>query len=109
MPTIELTADELAAILRLVRNAIDADRFPHSDRVRTWKAALAKLASRRRAAARSTEPTAPAGVAPNAAMITLGNVQRRRMRMLQVACRKCPRRGRLKGHSGQRSSAAIAA
>jgi hypothetical protein len=43
MPEDDLTPDERAAVLRLLRNAIDADRFQHSDRVRTWKAALAKL------------------------------------------------------------------
>jgi hypothetical protein len=57
MPADDLTDDELAAILRLLRNAIDADRFHHSDRVRTWKAALAKLDPS--SAARPADPPKP--------------------------------------------------
>jgi hypothetical protein len=39
----DFAEEERTAVIRLLRNAIDADRFAHSDRVRTWKAALAKL------------------------------------------------------------------
>lgn len=39
----ELTPDEHDAVIRLLRKAIDEDRYPRSDRVRTWKAELAKL------------------------------------------------------------------
>jgi hypothetical protein len=39
----ELTPEEHEAVIRLLRKAIDEDRYPLSDRVGTWKAALAKL------------------------------------------------------------------
>jgi hypothetical protein len=39
----ELTEDERQAVCKLLRNAIDADRYRLSERVRTWKSALAKL------------------------------------------------------------------
>ena len=39
----DLTPEERDAVIRLIRNAIDADRFQHSERVRIWKAALTKL------------------------------------------------------------------
>jgi hypothetical protein len=38
---IGLTDEERDAVLRLLRKAIEEDRYPLSDRVRTWKAALA--------------------------------------------------------------------
>jgi len=39
----DLTEDERQAVCKLLRNAIDADRYFLSDRVKTWKSALAKL------------------------------------------------------------------
>jgi hypothetical protein len=43
MPTIDLTADELAAVTATVRRAIEDDRFPHAPRLDPLKAALARL------------------------------------------------------------------
>jgi hypothetical protein len=39
----DFTEEERTAVIRLLRNAIDADRYFLSDRVKIWKAALAKL------------------------------------------------------------------
>jgi hypothetical protein len=43
MPTIDLTADELAAVAAAIRRAIDEDRFPHAPRLDPLRSALAKL------------------------------------------------------------------
>ena len=43
MPTIDLTADELAAVAAAIRRAIDEDRFPHAPRLDPLRLALAKL------------------------------------------------------------------
>jgi len=44
MLPLDLTDDEHAEIVRLLRATIEADRFPLSPRVRRLKAVLAKLA-----------------------------------------------------------------
>jgi hypothetical protein len=43
MPTIELTDEQLETVIRILRRSIDEDRYPLSDRVRTWRDALAAL------------------------------------------------------------------
>jgi len=43
VPTIDLTDEQLETVIRILRRAIDEDRYPLSDRVRTWKDALAAL------------------------------------------------------------------
>ena len=43
VPTINLTADEFAAVAAVVRRAIEDDRFPHAPRLDPLRAALAKL------------------------------------------------------------------
>ena len=43
MPTIDFTDDEHAAVTKVVRRAIDADRFPHAPRLAPLRSALAKL------------------------------------------------------------------
>ena len=43
MPEPNLTPDEAAALIRLLRDIIAEDRFPLSPRVRTLKSVLAKL------------------------------------------------------------------
>ena len=43
VPTIDLTDEQLETVIRIMRRAIDEDRYPLSDCVRTWKATLAKL------------------------------------------------------------------
>jgi hypothetical protein len=43
MPEENLTPDEPAAVIKLLRDTIAADRFPLSPRVRRLKSALAKL------------------------------------------------------------------
>ena len=40
---LELTDEEAEALARLVRDAIDGDRFPLSPRVQLWKGVLAKI------------------------------------------------------------------
>lgn len=40
---LDLTDEETAALARLLRNTIDADRYPLSPRVRTWQAILDKI------------------------------------------------------------------
>ena len=42
MPTINLTADELAAVVATVRRAIEEDRYPRAPRLDALRAALAK-------------------------------------------------------------------
>jgi hypothetical protein len=39
----ELTDEETEALARLIRDAIDGDRFPLSPRVQLWKGILAKI------------------------------------------------------------------
>jgi hypothetical protein len=39
----DLTPDELEAVVALVRNKVREHRLPHSDRIRTLRAALSKL------------------------------------------------------------------
>ena len=43
VPTINLTADELAAVTATIRRAIEEDRFPHAPRLDPLRAALGKL------------------------------------------------------------------
>jgi hypothetical protein len=43
VPTINLTADELAAVTAAIRRAIENDRFPHAPRLDPLRAALGKL------------------------------------------------------------------
>ena len=43
MPTINLTADELAAVMAAIRRIIEDDRFPHAPRLDPLRAALGKF------------------------------------------------------------------
>jgi hypothetical protein len=43
MPTIDLTDEQLETVIRILRRSIDEDRYPLSERVRTWRDALAAL------------------------------------------------------------------
>ena len=43
VPTINLTADELAAVAAAIRRAIEDDRFPHAPRLDPLLAALGKF------------------------------------------------------------------
>jgi len=58
---LELTDEETAALIRLLRNAIDDDRYPLSPRVQTLRAILGKLRPEpaRRAASREPRVYAP--------------------------------------------------
>ena len=56
MPDTNLTDADRAELARLLRQSIDADRFPLSPRVQRWKALLAKLDPEPPAAA---EPYSP--------------------------------------------------
>ena len=52
MPTIDLPADELAAVTAAIRGLIEGDRYPHAPRLDPLRAALARLD-----AALALEPT----------------------------------------------------
>jgi hypothetical protein len=43
VPTINLTADELAAVTAAIRGVIEDDKFPHAPRLDPLRAALARL------------------------------------------------------------------
>ena len=43
MPTIDLTADELAAVAAAIRRVIEGDRYPHAPRLDPLRAALARF------------------------------------------------------------------
>jgi hypothetical protein len=43
VPTINLAADELAAVTAAIRRVIEDDRFPHAPRLDPLRAALARL------------------------------------------------------------------
>jgi len=43
VPTIDLPADELAAVAAAIRRAIEGDRYPHAPRLDPLRAALARL------------------------------------------------------------------
>jgi hypothetical protein len=58
VPTIDLPADELAAVAAAIRRAIEDDNYPHAPRLDPLRAALARLD-----AALALEPT-PAPKAP---------------------------------------------
>ena len=57
MPTIDLPADELAAVTAAVRRAIEDDRYPHAPRLDPLRAALARLDA---ASKPTPRPKAPA-------------------------------------------------
>lgn len=60
----DLTEEERAAVIRLLRNAIDADRYFLSERVKIWKTALAKLAPSSVRPTPEPKPPLPPGAAP---------------------------------------------
>jgi hypothetical protein len=43
MPTINLPADELAAVTAAIRGVIEGDRYPHAPRLDPLRAALARF------------------------------------------------------------------
>jgi hypothetical protein len=43
VPTIDLPADELAAVTAAIRRAIEGDRYPHAPRLDPLRAALGKF------------------------------------------------------------------
>jgi hypothetical protein len=60
MPELDLTDDELAAVMALVRRTVDADKFPLSPRLAPLRSALAKL-DPRPAKPRRELPPLPSG------------------------------------------------
>jgi hypothetical protein len=60
----DFTEEERTAVIRLLRNSIDADRYFLSDRVKIWKAALAKFDPSSVRAAPKPKPPLPPGAAP---------------------------------------------
>jgi hypothetical protein len=66
VPTIDLPADELAAVAAAIRGVIEGDRYPHAPRLDPLRAALARLD-----AALALEPT-PDPKAPPAAKADKG-------------------------------------
>jgi hypothetical protein len=57
MPTIDLTDAEHAALVALIRRAIEEDRFQRSPRIDLLRAALAKLDAKTPPPARGDKPT----------------------------------------------------
>jgi len=53
---LDLTNEETSALVRLLTNAIDGDRYPLSPRVQTWKGIRAKLRPQPARPAASPEP-----------------------------------------------------
>ena len=47
MPTIDLPADELAAVTAAIRRLIEDDKYPHAPRLDPLRAALARLEAAR--------------------------------------------------------------
>jgi hypothetical protein len=43
MPVLELTDDELAAVIAALKEKLDRDRYPRATRLKPFRAALAKL------------------------------------------------------------------
>jgi hypothetical protein len=65
MKNFELTDDEAQALVRVIREAIDSDRFPLSPRVQVLRAILARLKPEPARPAASPEPRVyepPSGV-----------------------------------------------
>ena len=58
MPTIDLPADELAAVTAAIRRAIEDDRFPRAPRLDPLRAALGKLEAARELSPPPNAPTA---------------------------------------------------
>ena len=58
MPTVDLPADELAAVAAVIRAFIEGDKFPHAPRLDPLRAALARFD----AASKPTPPKAPSPV-----------------------------------------------
>ena len=58
MPTIDLTAAELAAVTAAVRQIIVGERFPHTPRLDPMRAALGKLEAAHEPARRPKAPPA---------------------------------------------------
>jgi hypothetical protein len=56
MKNLELTDDEAQALVRVIREAIDSDRFPLSPRVQVLRAILARLKPEPARPAASLEP-----------------------------------------------------
>jgi hypothetical protein len=56
VPTIDLPADELAAVIAAIRRAIEDDKFPHAPRLDPLRAALARLDA---ASGLDSKPEAP--------------------------------------------------
>jgi len=56
MPTIDLSDDEIAALISAVRQTINEARFPHSPRLAALKSVLDKLEPRRVTAAVARPP-----------------------------------------------------
>jgi hypothetical protein len=68
MPTIDLPADELAAVAAAIRRVIEGDRYPHAPRLDPLRAALARLDAAKRQENLTVEPASkPTPKAPPAA------------------------------------------
>jgi hypothetical protein len=68
VPTIDLPADELAAVTAAIRGVIAGDRYPHAPRLDPLRAALARLeaASEQKSAPESGGLSEPPKAAPKA-------------------------------------------
>jgi hypothetical protein len=59
VPTIDLPADELAAVAAAIRGLIEDDRFPHAPRLDPLRAALARLDAASKPAPEAPPPAKP--------------------------------------------------
>ena len=66
MPTIDLPADELAAVTAAIRRAIEDDKYPHAPRLDPLRAALARLQAASEPAPLPTKSAGSADLKPKA-------------------------------------------
>jgi len=104
VPALDLTDDELAAVIAALKEKLDRDHYPRAPRLEPFRTALAKLDPKS-----TPRPVAPRPLLPQAmrtrgtrrqrvagGVITLAEMRAKGMTMLKVPCHRCDRRGRLR-------------
>jgi hypothetical protein len=66
VPTIDLPADELAAVTAAIRGVIEGDRYPHAPRLDPLRAALARFDAASKPTAHPTKSADFADLRPEA-------------------------------------------
>jgi hypothetical protein len=66
VPTIDLPADELAAVTAAIRGVIEGDRYPHAPRLDPLRAALARFDAASKPTAHPTKSAEFADLRPEA-------------------------------------------